>query len=88
MSEMDEISKNLLGWYGTKPTGGRTNPPVDDTASKASSPAITKPSSIPTGQRLATASSSSLPTGGVKSQAARPILKLAKRSARTTRGSE
>lgn len=74
MSEMDEISRKLLGWYGGKNPTGSSKQKTAGTASRNSpSPAASD-----------TASSKSSPSGTSNSPLQRPLLTLPNKSARKT----
>lgn len=80
MSEMDEISKKLLGWYGGKSRLGSKQPAADDTASKSLPPGSMSSPKATTG----TNSSSASKSGVTNSPPARATLKLPNKSANRT----
>lgn len=80
MSDMDEISRKLLGWYGAKSLPGSKKPSAGDTVSKSLPLVSTSSPKATTG----TKSSSVSRSGVTNSLPARATLKLRNKSANRT----
>jgi len=81
MTEIDKISKALLGWYGAGNRPGSSKAPAADTASKSSPPGKMF---APTSADSVTASSSELQNGGLNSRGAKQTLTLQNKHVRRT----